>query len=67
MKTKHEIFYNIEKTRPVRDYEVNEYGYAIIRTGTWYVSGNLRVVADENSKVDTSHNAKIIDRGDKDG
>lgn len=45
MKTKHEIYYDKEKTRPVKNYEVDEDGYAIMRTGLWYVYGKTKVRA----------------------
>lgn len=51
MKTKYEIYYDREKTKPVRDYKVDDNGYAIIQTGTWYVCGKTRVLAFGDSKV----------------
>ncbi len=70
MKTKHEIYYDIEKTRPVTDYEVGKYGYAILNTGKFYVFGKTRcrayqdstIYAFDNSTVDASDNSTVYAR-----
>jgi len=51
MKTKHEIYYDKEKTKPVKNYKVDKYGYAIIRDGIVHVFGFTHVHAHGNSRV----------------
>jgi hypothetical protein len=51
MKTKHEIYFDKEKTKPVTDYEVNEDGYAILNTGTFYIFGFTEVLALNEARV----------------
>jgi hypothetical protein len=51
MKPEHEIYYDIERTKPVTDYEVNEDGDAIIRDGIVHVFGLTHVHARGNSRV----------------
>ena len=51
MKTKHEIYYDKEKTKPVTDYEVNVDGYALLKTGKFYVFGESKVIASGEAVV----------------
>ena len=59
MKTKHEIYYDKEKTKPVKNYKVDEDGYAIIRNGIWYVYGKTKVKAYGYSKVYAYGNSTV--------
>jgi len=57
--TKQEIYYDKEKTRPVTDLEVDEYGYAIIRDGCWYVFGVSKVKVYGEARVYAYNNATV--------
>jgi len=59
MKTKHEIYYDKEKTKPVTDYKVDEYGYAIIDTGVFYVFGKTYVCAFGDSTIFAYDNSRV--------
>jgi hypothetical protein len=58
-KKMHEIYYDKEKTRPVTNYKVDADGYAIIRTGIWYVYGKTKVRARDFSWVEAYGNAEV--------
>ena len=55
----HEIYYDKEKTKPVTDYEVNEDGYAILNTGTFYIFGFTEVLALDKARV-FSHDSSTV-------
>lgn len=67
MKTNHEIYYDKERTRPLTNYQIDKYGYAILNTGRFYVFGETRCMAYgdsilyafDNSTVDASDNSTV--------
>ena len=60
METKHEIYYDFEKTKPVTDLRFDLDGYAIIKTGIWYVYGQESVFALGDAAVYAYDNAQLI-------
>ena len=62
MEIKHEIYYDIEKTEPVIDYEVDRNGYAILNknTGTFYVFGETKVLAIRDVYVCAYGNSTVL-------
>ena len=63
MKTKHEIYFDREKTQPVTDLRFDLDGYAIIKTGIWYVYGQESVLALGDSTVYAFDNTQLIGLG----
>jgi len=64
MKTKHEIYYDKEKTKPVTDYEVDADGYAILKIGKFYVFGESKVVAWGEARVVARDEAMVVAWGE---
>ena len=46
-----EIYLDKEKTKPAKQYEMDEDGRAIVRSGTWHVFGISKVFAYDQSTV----------------
>ena len=63
MKTKHEIYFDREKTQPVTDLRFDLDGYAIIKTGIWHVYGQESVLALGDATVYAYDNTHIIGLG----
>jgi len=63
MKTKHEIYYDKQKTQPVTDLRFDLDGYAIIKTGIWYVYGQESVLALGDATVYAYDNTQLIGLG----
>jgi len=60
MKTKHEIYYDIEKTKPVTDYKVDGDGYAILNTGTFYIFGETKVKSYKQTNVSAYDDSTVV-------
>lgn len=62
MKNINEIYYDLGKTEPVKDYEVNANGEAILNKGTFYVFGETKVVANDTATVVARDRVRVTAR-----